>query len=130
MYKRQVIKNYDFINQFGRQTWAKVVTSEFKGKHNKAMGAPISKGSDHVEEKISDEFVTEALVDKIVANIKNECGGWSSKYIARLLQTVFYDLVREHSWDYVKKFKNPKIDYKVLNRFSTIRVKKLKPELF
>lgn len=125
-----VIKNYSFENKYGRQVWAKVVTSEFKEKHHKEMGAPISNGSDFVEEKIANEFITAAMVDKVIAKIENECGGWSSKYIQRLLQTVFYDLVREHSWDYVKKHKNPKIDYKTLMRFSVIRIKELKQELF
>lgn len=125
-----VIKNYEFVNKYGRQTWAKIVTSEFKDKHHKEMGAPVTNGSDYVEEKIAEAFITEAMVDKVIANIENECGGWSSKYIQRLLHTVFYDLVREHSWDYVKKFKNPKVDYKNLMRFSVIRTKNLKPALF
>ena len=125
-----VIKNYEFTNRFGRQTWAKIVTSEFKDKHHKEMGAPITSGTDHVEEKIVDEFLTKSLVEKIISKIENECDGWSSKYISRLLHTAFYDLVREHTWDYIKKYKNPKVDYKTLMRFSSIKVKQLKPELF
>lgn len=125
-----VIKNYQFVNKYGRQTWAKIVTSEFKEKHRKEMGAPISKGSDFIEEKIVEDFVTTALVDKIVAKITLDEDGWSSSSIPRLLHTAFYDLVREHTWDYVKKYKNPKVDYKLLMRFTAIQVKKLKPEIF
>ena len=44
-----VIKNYNFYNKYGRQTWAKIVTSEFKEKHHKVMGAPI------VENKMIEE---------------------------------------------------------------------------
>lgn len=125
-----VIKNYDFVNRYGRQKWAKVVTSEFKELHHKEMGAPVSNGSDHVEEKIVNKFITHALVDKIQANIVNEVGEWSSKSIPRLIHTVFYDLVREHAWDMVREFKNPTINYKTLNGFATRKVKLLKPELF
>ena len=43
-----VIKNYDHENKYGRVVWAKVVTSEFKEKHTKQMGAPKSNGSDFI----------------------------------------------------------------------------------
>lgn len=125
-----VIKNYDFYNKYGRQTWAKIVTSEFKEKHTKVMGAPEMDGGEILEEEIVEEFLTLSTVEKIYNNIKNENGGWSSKYIPRLLQTTFYDLVKEESWNFIKKHKNPKIDFKVLYRFTINKVKQLKPELF
>lgn len=125
-----VIKNYDFTNKFGRQTWAKLVTSDFKQKHIKTMGAPVSSGTAYVEESIVDDFLTVDIIEKVYANIVNECDGWSSKYIARLLSTVFYDLVREHSWDFVKKYKQPIINYKTLNRFVIHKIKEVKEELF
>lgn len=37
-----VIKNYDYTNQFGRQIWAKIVTSEFQEAHTKKNGCPFS----------------------------------------------------------------------------------------
>jgi hypothetical protein len=125
-----VIKNYDFVNKYGRQTWAKIVTADFKQKHRKADGPPKCKGSDYVEEKIINQFLTDDIIDKVYSNIVTESEGWSSKMIPRLLHTVFYDLVREHSWDFIKKFKNPKIDYKVLNNFTTLRVKDHLSQLF
>lgn len=124
-----VIKNYDWVNRFGRQTWAKIVTSEFKEKHKKAMGGTEIQGKQMVEAEIAEEFVTEALVEKVFAKIQNE-DGWSSKFIPRLLHTVFYDVIREDSWSFVKKHKNPKIDFKTLQYQIFSRVKNLKPELF
>lgn len=47
-----------------------------------------------------------------------------------LLNTVFYDLVREETWNFVKRHKQPKIDFKVLNRYAIQKIKQLKPELF
>jgi ATP-dependent RNA circularization protein (DNA/RNA ligase family) len=82
-----VIKNYDYKNKFGRQTWAKIVTNEFKAKHHTEMGAPVI-GCEILEEKIAAKYVTQALVDKVVAKITNEMEGWSSKYIPRLIHTV------------------------------------------
>ena len=125
-----VIKNYAFRNKYGRQTWAKIVTSEFKEKHAKEMGAPEYKGPDMVEEKIVEKYCTQALVEKTFENIKTTCGGWESKYIPRLLNTVFYDLVREETWNFVKEFKNPRVNFKTLFQLCTIKTKQLKAELF
>jgi hypothetical protein len=124
-----VIKNYDYKNKYGRQTWAKIVTNEFKAKHHIAMGAPVV-GAEIVEEKIAAKYVTQALVDKVEAKIVNEMGGWSSKYIPRLINTVWYDVVTEETWNFVKEFKNPKVDFKVLSHYVTAKIKELKKELF
>ncbi len=124
-----VLKNYDYTNKYGRQTWAKIVSNEFKAKHHLEMGAPVV-GCEIVEEKIVAKYVTQALVDKVHAKIVNEMDGWSSKYIPRLLHTVYYDLVTEETWNFVKEFKSPKIDFKVLNHYTTARVKELRKELF
>lgn len=124
-----VLKNYDYHNRYGRQTWAKIVSNEFKAKHHLEMGAPVV-GCEIVEEKIVAKYVTQALVDKVHAKIVNEMDGWSSKYIPRLLHTVYYDLVTEETWNFVKEFKSPKIDFKVLSHYTTARIKELRKELF
>lgn len=124
-----VLKNYDYHNRYGRQTWAKIVSNEFKAKHHLEMGAPVV-GCEIVEEKIVAKYVTQALVDKVHAKIVNEMDGWSSKYIPRLLHTVYYDLVVEETWNFVKEFKSPKIDFKVLSHYTTARIKELRKELF
>lgn len=123
-----VIKRYDFRNKYNRPTWAKIVTSEFKEKHSKEMGAPELKGEKMVELEIAEEFVTKALVEKEYAKIAIE--GWSSKMIPILLNTVFYSLVKEECWEFVKKHKNPTIDFKKLQHFVFNTVKLKKPELF
>jgi len=124
-----VIKNYDFVNRYGRVTWAKLVTNEFKDSHHKEMGAPLI-GCEIVEEKIVNKLVTSSLVDKVVAKIINDTGGWSSKNIPQLINTVFYDLIREDAWTMVKEFKNPTINFKTLSHYTTAKVKELRKDLF
>jgi hypothetical protein len=124
-----VIKNYDYSNRYGRVTWAKLVTNEFKDNHHKEMGAPLI-GCEIVEEKIVNKLVTESLVDKVVAKIINDTGGWSSKNIPQLINTVFYDLIREDAWTMVKEFKNPTINFKTLSHYTTAKVKELRKDLF
>lgn len=119
-----VIKNYEFVNKFGRVVWGKMVTNGFKDKHTETMGgAPRSSGTSYVEERIVSRYLSKDVIDKVYANICNDVDGWSSKYIPRLLSTVFYDFVRESSWDFVKGEKFPVIDYKVLKGFVEMKVK-------
>ena len=124
-----VIKNYAYQNKYGRQTWAKLITNAFKEEHHKEMGAPLV-GGEIIEDKIVSKYVTQHLVDKTYAKIVNEMDGWSSKYIPRLLHTVYYDLVTEETWNILKEFKQPKIDFRTLNNLCIQKVKELKPEVF
>jgi hypothetical protein len=125
-----VIKNYSYKNKYGRTTWAKIVRSEFKEIHSKTMGAAIVQGDKMVEEEIVARFCTTALIEKEFAKIANESGGWSSRYIPRLLQSVFYSLVSEESWNIVKEYKLPKINYKTLNALVIGKIKTEKKEIF
>lgn len=123
-----VVKNYNYTNKYGRITWAKMVTNEFKEKHWRNDTTEV-KERKLVEEEIVNDFVTEHLIEKEYAKIASD-DGWNSKMIPRLLNTVFYCLVKEESWSYVKKFKNPTIDYKRLYQFTINKVKQVKSELF
>ena len=126
-----VIKRYDYFNKYGRQTWAKIVTSEFKEKHAKTMGAPLLAEKPILEIAIAESFVTAALVEKEYSKILLDNGDeWSSKLIPRLLETVFYSVVKEDAWEIVKAHKLPTIDFKRLKNFVFARVKAVKPELF
>lgn len=124
-----VIKNYSYKNKFGRKTWAKIVKNEFKAKHQKVDVCEI-KDNKIIEEEIVNKFVTIVLIDKELAKIETECNGWSSKLIPRLLNTVFYCLVKEECWNFVKEFKSPTIDFKRLAYFTNNKIKELKSNLF
>lgn len=124
-----VIKNYEFKNKYGRVVWAKIVTNSFKEKHIKEMGAHIMH-QQTVEEKICDEFVTKHLVDKVQAKIALGQEGWSSRYIGQLIGVVWHDLITEEIWEILKSHKNPKIDFKTLQRTCTAKIKELRPDLF
>jgi hypothetical protein len=124
-----VVKRYDYVNKFGRVTWAKIVTSEFKEKHAKEMGGDVIEGRKMVEEEICNKYVTSALVEKEYAKIVND-GGWTSKSIPRLLNTVFYSLIKEDSWDFLSEHKFPVVDFNRMRFFCIQVIKARKPELF
>ena len=124
-----VIKNYDFYNRYRRQTWAKIVTSEFREKHRKEMGAPDS-ANRLDEEDIVDKFVSRAFVEKEYAKIVNANDGWTSKMIPQLLSRVFHELITEEIWNILKAFKNPTINFKALNTMTIAQIKRIMPEIF
>ena len=87
------------------------------------------KGALTVEREIVDRFVTKALSEKVFEKIRND-SGWTSKNIPQLLQTMYYDLVREDAWNFVKANKNPTIDFKKLQSLTFAKVKEHLPERF
>jgi hypothetical protein len=123
-----VIKNYNYKNKYGRVTWAKIVRNEFKANHCSNKTTEV-KEKKIVEEAICSKYITLSLVDKEIEKIRNEAG-WSSRQIPRLLNTIFYCLVTEECWNFVKEHKNPVIDFGRLQYFAFDAVKKIKPEIF
>ena len=123
-----VLKNYSYKNRYGDVVWAKIVKNDFQWKH-KSNHMPLIREYQHIENKIANEFVTTALVEKEFAKINNAVV-WTSKQIPRLLNTIYYCLITEEAWNFVKKYKNPAINFKDLQRFTTQRIKEIKPELF
>lgn len=125
-----VIHNYGFRNKYGRQTWAKIVNAEFKQKHRSFKDKTDIATIELLEAQIIDKYVTDALVDKEYSKIVTESNGWSSKYIPRLLNTVFHCLITEEMWNIIKDYKNPKIDFKVLRALCIDKIKEVKKEIF
>lgn len=124
-----VIKNYNYTNRFGDIKWAKIVANEFKEKHQKEFKVTEFKEKDFIEKKIVNKYVTKSLCEKEFEKIKNE-EGWSSKFIPRLLSVIFYSLIKEESWNFIKENKNSVIDFKRLQGFTTEKIKSELPELF
>lgn len=124
-----VIKNYDYHNRFGRKTWAKIITSEFKEKHIKAMGTAVKECSP-IEKQIVDKYITSAFVEKEYAKLVEKNNIWTSKMIPEFLNRVWYEFINEEMWNVVKNFRNPNVDFKMLRSFVVSKIKELKPDIF
>jgi len=124
-----IIKNYDYVNKYGRKTWGKIVANEFKAAHSRKEITEIRERT-QVEAAIVDKYVTLSLIEKEYAKIVTESGEWTCKMIPRLLNTVYYCLINEESWNFVKEFKNPTIDFKKLAWLTTGKIKELFPQIF
>jgi hypothetical protein len=125
-----VIKNYDYYNKYSRQTWAKIVTNEFKERHAKEMGVPTMESTKLVEEKIAEDYCTVDFIEKEYAKIRTEKDGWSSKYIPELLGRAYSTLIKEEMWNIIKANKYPTINFKTLNFLVIKKIKEIKSELF
>ena len=127
-----VLKNYDFYNCDGQQIWAKLVRQEFKDANKIQFGVPSIELGDPIERVIVEKFLTESMINKVIAKIQldNMTEVWSTKFIPRLLDTCFYDLVTEELWSALKEFKNPTINFKLLKMDVIKRIKNVKKELF
>lgn len=109
-----VIKNYEFRNKYGRQVWAKLVRNEFKEMNSKTFYKPgtVSQGSFQHEVELANSAVTPGRLEKLKAKLEP----WDNKRIPQFLSTLYYEVVQEELWDYLKKARNPVIDFKKLNQ--------------
>lgn len=123
-----VLKNYDFVNEFGNVVWAKIVRKEVKA--SQTMYKPILNSADVIENQIIEKFLTKEFVDKEKAKIEVENGGWQSKLIPKLLGVIWHTFITEEIFNAVKKFHNPKIDFALLNRLAVMKIKQFEPEIF
>lgn len=98
-----VIKNYFYINPYGRQQWVKMVNEEFKEVKT------IKKDKKSIEEIIAEKFCVNNRVIKIYHNIMSEQIPLEKK-IAKAINLVFYDILKEELPDLIIK-KTPKIDF-------------------
>jgi hypothetical protein len=115
------------VNKYGRQTWAKIITNEFKETHHKEMGAPEVNGSTFIEQMIIDKFMTEEFVKKELSKIIVRDGAlfFDKRMTPELLGRCWYEFIREETTNFLKEFKNPKINFRLLNTLCIKKVKKV-----
>lgn len=109
-----VIKNYEYINRYGEQTWGKVVTGEFKKKNFEEFGSPSVPTI--IEEKIIDSFVTTQFLEKEMTKLGYNLDNFPNEVIGEYLGRTWRTFIEEETFNILKKFKNPKINFGYLNK--------------
>lgn len=117
-----VAKRYDFVNRFGRTVWGKVVTADFKQKNSLHFTAANYEGP---EMKFVSTELTSANVMKVIEKIREEKGEVSVRDMGRVLGEVWYDLVNEELWDFVKNKKWPVFDFSRAQKLATEKTRDL-----
>ena len=126
-----IIKNYEYRNQYGRCTYAKIVAEEFFNTKS-LLRMKNHEAKDKTSEKdIVTTMLSEPLIRKEFAKIKLAYPDIRrQELIGRTLNTIFHVFIHEELLDYIEK-KKPLINFYYLKKECDERVKEvLRSELF
>ena len=126
-----IIKNYEYRNQYGRCTYAKIVAEEFFNTKS-ILRMKNHEAKDKTSEKdIVTMMLSEPLIRKEFAKIKLAYpDARRQELIGRTLNTIFHVFIHEELLDYIEK-KKPLINFYYLKKECDERVKEvLRSELF
>lgn len=115
-----VVKRYDFINRYGRQTFAKVIGEVFRETKG------IAKVANTTEEELAKQHITQHTVDKERAKLQLVS---HTSIQGRLLEAVWYDFCKEILPDIAHKTKLT-INFPALRREITNVTKSYAKDLF
>ncbi|HNS42166.1 MAG TPA: RNA ligase family protein [Taishania sp.] len=123
-----VIKNYDFVNKYGETKWAKLINENFSLEKGKPR--PVRNEADNtLEQKIVDELVTEHFVKKEYTKLIAQLGEGVKGIQGQLLRVVNKTLIDEEGSFIVEQY-GENVDFKLITKFTTLKVKQVLPELF
>lgn len=96
-----IIKRYDFVNQYGRTQWGKMIHEDFKVKNTLHFGAGKTDPAEvrFVANRLRNEMI-EKTIHKVAADKQEDA---TVRHMAAVLGRVWYDLFTEELWDFVKK---------------------------
>ena len=126
-----IIKNYEYRNQYGRCTYAKIVAEEFFNTKS-VLRMKNHEAKDKTSEKdIVTMMLSEPLIRKEFAKIKLAYpDARRQELIGRTLNTIFHVFIHEELLDYIEK-KKPLINFYYLKKECDERIKEvLRSELF
>jgi len=116
-----VVKRYDFTNKWGRMTWGKIVSADFKLKNKAAMGAT---NDDPPEVRFVGDIITYPFIMKTIQKIGEDKGTKPDiRDMPRVLAQVWHDAFTEELWDWTKADKTSKFDFRVARRIAEQKVR-------
>lgn len=124
-----VIKNYEYKNRFGRATWAKMLTEDYKAtklaNHTGKQGKPGTPRDNAVEEDIIKLMTYEHIFkekNKIMESHQSET--WEAKFIMELLNRAYNEFWKDN-WEQIilKKIRGSTVNFGVLKKLSDTKVK-------
>lgn len=120
-----VLKNYGYRNRYGRQTWAKVLTEDFRQTkaHHRHDNTDLKE--EHATEYGIIKLMTTEHVKKEYFKVleRHETADWKPQFTFELLNRAFEEFIGDN-WEIIlKKFHLPTVDFKVLKSLSDAFVK-------
>ena len=112
-----VIKNYSYYNKYGRMTWAKLISDDFREKNKLAFGATAN---DPPELRFVANIITTGFIMKTIHAIEDQKNieKLPIKFMPEVLGRVWADAFREELWDFVSKEKVGKFDFRAARKLS------------
>ena len=108
-----VLKNEGFIDKFGDNTYAKIVTQSFTESNGITFGGNNKYSDTYHEMWVVNKFITLARVQKIMQKLQPQIEErLDLKHIPRIINTVYHDMLTEEIWAIAKKV--PALDFKRL----------------
>jgi len=102
-----VLKNYNYINPFGRSTWCKIVNHDvFKMKRRE----PKERVSHDKEDAFVAQYLTDHLFDKCYHKI-NDIEEFQKKHVSKYVRSCQHEFYE----DFCKEITDPEFNYKVVN---------------
>lgn len=108
-----VIKSYDYVNKYGRTTWAKVVNATYTTKKSIKEETPC------IEQDIVDKLLSVEEIEKEKCKIED----FDIRKTQELLGRVQYEFIKDNISIIIKKWKSPTINFKKLNHFIACKVR-------
>jgi ATP-dependent RNA circularization protein (DNA/RNA ligase family) len=108
-----VIKNFDFVNKYGRQAYAKLTTKHFQAKHDSSFKSNAPKDGEDLFEK---KLVYKYLSDEYVLKELNKFENFESAKVSELISIVYEEFIRDYISEIISKYKNPSINFKTLRK--------------
>lgn len=113
-----VLKNTTFLNKFGDQQYAKIVTQKFKEDNGITFGGNNKHSDTYWEMYIVNKYMTLERVQKIMQKIQPQIDKkLDFEHSSRIGNSSFHDMMTEEIWDICKKVGT--IDFKKLSSLST-----------
>lgn len=113
-----VIKNFDFINQFGDNEYAKIVTEKFKEDNGLIFGGNNKHGDSYWEMYIINKYITLERIQKIMNKMQPYFyRKLDMEHTSAIAGSAVHDMITEEAWAIFKKAVN--VNYKLLNRLAS-----------
>lgn len=126
-----VIKNYDFVNKYGRRTWAKILTEDFLGKKKdlRSINKEIKEGTiEHAtEHMIINKYLTDEHIAKEYSKLCERYGEavMDPRHTFELLNRVFFEFWSDN-WEIIlNKMHMPTVNFKALKMLCDTRTKEV-----
>jgi hypothetical protein len=119
-----VIRNMDFVNQFGDKCNAKLVSEGFMEDNGVTFGGNNKFSECYWEQYVSNKYITLERVQKIMNKIQPEINEkLDMKHIPRIMSTVYHDMIQEEMWEIVNKAES--INFRTLERICNKKAKQV-----